>query len=319
MSNIENRLKTISKVDVPETDVNIAKERILSKTKKKRFELAPIVVTGFMFALMCLLIFMPTSKPADQAASLFTDDIKEIHFIENDRPNINYRAESFNYVLVKGILDQPKQLEDFKKVLKEAQNNVQPWTKKIGGYSNSMHDIAVVMESGEVYRLKYGLYGDSADTVVIYDVKNKLKYETKHNAETIAFFKHLDTKNSILELKLWEFLSWAGGITIGIVIMGHFYRKKYAILDERGKRKRLKGWAHYIPYFLFMVPLFFMTTIIGTIHIGFFLILIFLHSLITSQLEMKLGVIRPNNIHFKFLLPLYTLCVIIALTLILVV
>ena len=144
MSNLEERLKGISKVDVTETDVLAAKERILSKSKKKRFELAPIMVTGFMFALMCLLIFIPTSKTADRAASLFTDDIKEIHFFENDRPNINYRADSFNYVLIKEILDQPKQLEDFKVVLKAAQNNVQPWTGKIE--EPSIYELAVVLE-----------------------------------------------------------------------------------------------------------------------------------------------------------------------------
>ena len=54
MSNLEERLKGISKVDVTETDVLAAKERILSKSKKKRFELAPIMVTGFMFAL-CIM------------------------------------------------------------------------------------------------------------------------------------------------------------------------------------------------------------------------------------------------------------------------
>jgi hypothetical protein len=317
MSNLEERLKAISKVDVTETAVHNAKERILSKSKKKRFELAPIIVTGFMFALMCMLIFMPTSKTADRAASLFTDDIKEIHFLENDRPNLNHRADSFNYVLVKEILNQPKQLEDFKIVLKEAQNNVQPWAGKID--EPSIYELAVVMGSGEVYHLKYNGYDGSEDAIVVYDVKNKLKYVAPHNEETIAFYEHLYKENYAFDLEFWVILCWIAGIAIIIFIASHFYRKKYAILDERGKPKRLKGWAHYIPYFLFIVPLFTMTIIVGTLHIGLFLILIFLHSLITSQLEMKMGIVRPNNIHFKFLLPFYTLCVIIALTLILVV
>lgn len=317
MSNLEERLKAISKVEVTETAVLTAKESILSKTKKKRFELAPILVTGLMFAVMCILIFMPTSKTADRAASLFTDDIKEIQFFENHRPNLKHRADSFNYFLIKSIFDEQQQLEDFKVVLKAAQNNVQPWTGKIDEYS--IYELAVVMESGEVYHLKYNGYDGSEDAIVIYDVKNKLKYMAAHNEETIAFYEHLYNENYAFDLEFWVILCWIAGITIIIFIASHFYRKKYAILDERGKPKRLKGWAHYILYFIFIFPLIIMNHLIGTLHIGLFLILIFLHSLISSQLEMKLGIIRPNNIHFKFLLPFYTLCVIIALILILVV
>lgn len=317
MTNLDDRLKAVTKVDISETTVINAKEQILAKAKKKRFDLAPIVVTGLMFALMCLIIFMPTSKTTNRAASLLTDDIKEIQFINNDRPNINHNVYSFNYFLVKDILDQQQQLDDFKEVLREAQKNVQPWKDKISGYF--IYDFAVVMESGEVYQLKYNAYDEREDATVIYDVKNKLKYIAEHNDQTSEFNSHLYEGKSTFNLNGWVIFAWLIGVGLILNIMSYYYRKKYANLDERGKRKKLKGKAHYIPYFLFIVPLCFMWIIVGTFHFGLFLILLFLHQLITSQLEIKLGVMRPNNIHFKFLLPFYTICVIIAFVLILVV
>ena len=315
MNKLEERLKEISKVYVTDAEVNHAKLQILSKTKKKHFELTPIIVTGLMFVVMCILIFMPTSKSVDRATSIFTDDIREIHYLVNNRPNINLRAESFNYILMKAVLKQ-QQLEDFNVVLKEAQHNVQPWTEKLDGIL--IYELAVVMENGEVYRLKYDAYDASQDAVVIYDIKNKLKYVAQHNENTIAFNRQLDYEISS-QKNLGEIFGFGLAILILIITVSHFYRKRFGLLDERGKSKRLKGWAHYIPYFLFILPIIFMVHIVGTFHLGLVLILIFLHSLITSQLEMKMGIIRPNNIHFKFLLPLYSLCVVIALILILVV
>lgn len=317
MSNLEDRLKQIQKIEVTERDIHYAKSNIIEKARKHKFNLIPTLVMVSMFAILCFLIFVPTSTQTERATSILTDEIEEIQFIRTNLPYLNYRVDSFNYILAKRFIEDEKQIQEFQKYLQQFLVNPQPYTEKIEG--NKIYDFVFKMKSGEVVYLKYDPFGHENRSGAFYDTKEKVKYVVPNYEDLYPLHDLIGESKSILKWNLTYTILILIVACFSIGILDYIYRKKYGVLDEQGKRKSLTGWKNSVPYFIFFMPLYLMITIVGTIHLGLMIILIHMYILVQSQLEIKYGVVRKNDIHLKIILPLTSTLAIIGLLLILVV
>ena len=294
---LEKRLNNIPKVEVTEQQMKRAKSLIINQSNNKTIAILPSVVTTLMLAVLCFLIFVPISNETERASSIFTDEINEIQFIRTNYPAINYRVDSFNYIIVKKIIEDKEKVNEFQMYLKQHLVNQEPYDHKIEG--NYVYDFAFIMESGEVVYLKYDPLGSTSGT--FYDVRAKVMYKVENYSDLDPLHDligdaKIDWDSTYVLLILIVIL-----FTIGI--LNHKYRVKYDILDERGKRQYLRGWKFFIPYLIFIVAFSIMSTIFGTLHLGIIILLIELYLLVIAKLEIKYGIVRPNDVHFKYIIP----------------
>ena len=311
MKTLDEKLKSIRKIDVSEQDVYRQAHNIEQLMKKPKQSFIPVVVTAFMFAILCFLVFNPASKleVPEQATAIEELNIKEWIFINNERPKRVFNLNSANYI-GRNVVNSEEAIAAMHQFLIAFEDRVVPWDE---AYKEdySVYDIQVNYTDEQSIYYKYS----NSD---LYDMTNKVKYNLTD-----------EQRGAFLDL-LFEARSnskWSTGVIFGsmffllaiIFTFDWIYRKKYANLDERGAQKKLPYWITFLCTITLMSPLPLMSFLYGTIHLGLICIMIVCYVFITSQLEIKLGVIRPNNIHYKFLLPLYITLLIIAFVIITVV
>lgn len=305
MSKLEERLQHIRKIEVTDVDVMRGKRAVEEKLHDKPISWIPPIVTACMFAVLCFLIFVPQQQmQPEQAAIVEEMEIKDFYYLNNYRPNNDLNVNSFLYIGRRHV-DDKIYTEEMKTLLSQIMVNPKPWNGKV--------DLAFVDETvinfvdGTSLHLKID-YG------VIYDVTNQVKYEI----EDVELSRKLPSLMYSVKYELEDNLykKILGGILgVGIIhgVFDWWYRKRYNELDANGKHKRIPRWLHFITYIIFIAPMFMMQYILGSFHLGWVMISMALYMIISSQLEIKLGVVRPNNIHFKILLPSYLFALIIAI------
>jgi hypothetical protein len=317
MTNLEERLQHIKKIQVTEHDVTRAKNEILRTAQTNRIQIVPAIVTVCMFALMCLLIFMPPMAQIKQSATLFEQKITKIEFALNYQPNRILQLSSANYLLSKQVITKTEYLSLFEEMLQEGAASAQKWTKIKNEAVETTYDLVVYLENGEIANFKY--YEDyDAKRAYLIDLDEKIEYTISiSNTEEDFSWAFYDSESAVD-------LSVKGPIIVGTLLLFAFlldlvYFKKYAYLDERGKRKRLSGWVSGSLYVVLILPVIFSHYLIGVTHLGIALVLIFIYFFLTSYLQIRLHVMRPNAVYYKLLLPIYSLCVIVSFLLIFVV
>lgn len=311
MKTLDERLKAIRKIDVSDAEMYRQKREIIQRVSKPKQSFVPIAVTCVMFAILCFLVFIPTAKQnvPQQATALEQLEIKEWIVLNNARPKSKFNLDSANYI-GRYVVDNEAATKAMHQYLVELSDQVVPWDEAyVQDYS--VYDIQINFTNGQSIYLKYS--GNW-----LYDTTN----EVKHNltSDQGSEFLSLLLDEQIKSDRSIGIILWIIFLLLAIIFTFDWvYRKKYAILDERGAQKRLPYWITFICTLLFMSPIPLMNLLLGTVHLGLICIMIVCYVFIVSQLEIKLGVIRPNNIHYKFLLPLYITLFMIAIVLITVV
>ncbi len=305
MNKLEERLQHIRKIDITDVDVMRGKRAIEGKLHAKPTSWIPAIITACMFAVLAFLIFVPQqqNKP-EQLAVVEEMVIKDFNVLNNHRPNNDLNVNSFLYI-ARTHVEDPIYTEEMKTLLSQIMIKPLPWNGKVD--LSSVDETVINFIDGTSLHLKID-YG------VIYDVTNQVKYEI----EDVELSRRLSSLIFSVKYELEDNLYikiLAVILVIGIIhiIFDLWYRKRYNELDANGKRKRIPLWLHFIMYIIFIFPMIIMQYILGSIHLGWVMISLALYVIIYSQLEIKLGIVRPNNIHFKVLLPSYLFALIIAI------
>lgn len=307
MNKLDERLQNIRKIEVTDVDVLRGKRATQEKLRAQPTSWIPQIVTACMFALLCFLLFVPQQqKQLENAAITEQMEIKDFYFLNNYRPNNDLNVNSFLYI-GRNHVDDPNYVEEMKTLLSQIMVNPQPWNGKVD--LPFVDETVINFIDGTSLHLKI-------DYEIIFDVTNQVKYEIKDEElssrlTSLMYEGKYELDNNHQNIKMIAISILVIGIVFGI--FDWFYRKRYNELDANGKRKRIPWWLHFITNIIFISPMFIMQYILGSFHLGWVMISLALYMIIYSQLEIKLGIVRPNNIHFKILLPAYLFALIIAI------
>jgi len=314
MNKLDEQLHKIRKIEVTDVDVLHGKRSVEEKLRAKPTSWIPPIVTACMFVMLCFLIFVPQQQREPQQATIIEEmDIKEFYMLSNMRPNHHLNISSPLYLGKEYVNDQIY-LEKLKGLLTQIMVDPQPWDGKTD--AETIVELSVNFTDGTKLHLKY-------DYNVLYDVTNNVQYvniDNELNHEMWSLFFDVNIRDVGETPTNEKFIIWfILIILLFYLLFDRWYKKRYIELDQNGKRKKLPWLLHFILTLVLISPILFVRYIIGVPHLGYFLIVFSVYLIMYSQLEIRLGVVRSNNIHFKFLLPAYFLVLIVTLIVILVV
>lgn len=313
MTKLDDRLQQIRKIEVTDVDVVKGKRAIRDRLYATPQSWLPQIVTACMFVVLCFLIFVPNQhREPSQSTKIESQQIENFIVLSNWRPNIDLNVNSPFY-LGRHVVTDNGYVKLLEQLLPQVMVNGIPWDGKTD--VPTIHEMAVNFKNGTTLHLK-------SDYGVLYDVTNNVQYDITDSEidSQLALLLNKIYVDDVIDNDETSMLPYVIVIIFVLyLIFERWYRKRYSELDLNGKTKRLPRWISFTLNFLLIFLIGMSRDIFGAGHVGYLIIIMSLYAIIISQLEIRLGVMRPNNVHLKFLLPIYLLIFIVTIVLILVV
>ncbi len=293
---LDEKLQNIRRIEqTPEECMN-AQKKIEMAIKPRRVQLTPLFVSGAMIAIMLFLVFISPMMQQSQHTVSEQGILKKVTILENHKPQKLLNLNSINYIEKVEVTDTQKLTRVTNYFSDILQNGVQ-WDGEIEEKYPIREMQLTYSDGASVY---YKLFYEEQSHVI--DVTNGVIYSIPEELEG-SFFSFINEnyngKSPLIKFLLYVMLI----LFLPLAIIDYFYRKKYGLKDEKGKKKKLPFVVFIIIYLLFLVPLMFAEELFGTVHFGVVLTCFFIGFIAIYEFETRLKIMLPNPYFYRILLP----------------